>query len=457
MATEKIGQQVEGGFTDAARVWRGVLDLLRTRVRREGFETWLSVTSVRSMDGSGIEIEVPNGFFADWIAQHYATDIRAALQEVTNQDLAISFVARDALKETGGIRQRESRLRPPAVRPEPFRLQARYSFENFVVGESNRFAFAAAQSVAERPGQRFNPLFIYGGVGLGKTHLLQAIGNYALGAKRVTRVHYTPAEALFTELIQAIASDTRLDFKNKYRNLDLLLLDDIHYLVGKERLQEEVFHIFNHLHAAGSQVVFTSDRPPKDLPNLEERLVSRLGSGLVVDIQPPDLETRMAILKRKAACEQAELPEDVAYLIATRIKHSVRALEGALIRLLAVSSLAGKPLTVAMAEQALKDLIRVERPTDHNRIIAVVAEQFGISPQELRGTSRTKQFVLARQVAMFLMRTKLNLSLKEIGGYFGGKDHTTVMHALEKVERLRAKDTNFAARLQKVCEALNGG
>jgi chromosomal replication initiator protein len=342
-------------------------------------------------------------------------------------------------------------------RPDAYRLQSRYTFDTFVVGESNRFAVAAARSVADHPGTNYNPLFIYGGVGLGKTHLVQAIGNQARSARPGLRVLYTAAEALFIELIQAIEKNAKLEFKNKYRGLDLLLLDDVHYLVGKERLQEEVFYTFNSLHDAGSQIVFTSDRPPQDIPNLESRLASRLGSGLVVDIQAPELETRIAILKQKAAADSADIPDELAYYVAARVRSSVRALEGAWVRILALSSLAGRPLTVDLAQEALKDIVKEDEPLDPKRLIAACAEHFGVSVHDLTNGGRTKQLALARQVAMYMMRRTLRLSLKEIGQLFDGKDHTTVMHAIRKVEELRVTDPGFASRLEKLSRGISRG
>jgi len=400
-------------------------------------------------------VEVPNSFFADWLSQHYSAELQAALLNVSRQELTVSFRPRDAA-DTGVLIHRAP-VRRPVPRQNGYRLQAHLSFDNFVVGESNRFAVAAARSVAERPGANYNPLFIYGGVGLGKTHLAQAIGNLALAKKPDTRVYYTAADDLFLELIQAIEKNTRLEFKNKYRGLDLLLLDDVHYLVGKERLQEEVFYIFNSLHDAGSQIVFTSDRPPQEIPALEDRLASRLGSGLVVDIQPPELETRIAILKQKATLDRADLPDDVAYFIAARVRTSVRALEGSWIRLLALASLDNRPITVPLAEEALKDLLKEEEPVDHNRIVKACAEQFGVSVKDITNGGRTKQLALARQVAMYVLRATLSLSLKEIGGLFGNKDHTTVMHAIKRVGELKIKDPAFAARLDKLSKGISRG
>jgi chromosomal replication initiator protein len=442
---------------DASVVWSEVLGNLRLRVSREGFDTWLSPTRGRAFRDNTIEVDVPNAFSADWIGQHYSAEIAAALAAVTGQECGVSFRPRDSAQSTVVVGRRTAPARRPQVRTEGYRLQERYTFDTFVVGESNRLAAAAARSVAERPGASYNPLFIYGGVGLGKTHLVQAVGNQALVLRPQMKVHYCAAETLFIELIQAIEKNTRLEFKNKYRGLDLLLLDDIHYLIGKERLQEEVFYIFNSLHDSGSQIVFTSDRPPQELPTLESRLVSRLGSGLVVDIQQPDVETRVAILKQKAGADHFDLPDEVAYYIAARVRSSIRELEGSLIRLQALTSLAGQPLSLDVAQEALKDLVRVEEPVDHTRILAASAEAFGVAVPDITGDRRTKQLALARQVAMYLMRTKLSLSLKEIGHHFGGKDHTTVMHAVKKVEELRAKDITFDARVDRLLKGISRG
>jgi len=439
----------------AQRLWAEVLDQLSLQVNRQGFDTWLAPTRVRALRSDSLEVEVPNSFFAEWIGQHYLNDIRAALRNTAGKDLTVSFYPRD-LADAAAL-QRQISLTRPVVSTEGRKLQIRYTFDNFIVGESTRLACAAARSVAESLGRTYNPLFIYGGVGLGKTHLIQAIGNQALRVHRSIRIHYTAAEALFLELIQAIEKNTRLEFKRRYRGLNLLLLDDIHYLIGKERLQEEIFHIFNHLHDAGSQIVFTSDRPPKDIPTLESRLISRLGSGLVVDIQPPELETRIAILKQKAGLDNRDLPDEVAYYIAARVRSNVRELEGCLIRLTALASLSDRPVTVELAEEAMRDLVATEVPIDKETIIETTADEFGVPTPDIKGGRRTKQLALARQVAMYLLRRKLNLSLKEIGFCFGGRDHTTVMHAIDKVERLKTEDVSFSARLKKLSAGISRG
>jgi chromosomal replication initiator protein len=433
------------------QVWNNVLEALRFRLNRQAFDTWLAPTRLVSFTNGSIKVSVPNLFFADWLKHHYLSDILIALKDITGRELAVEFVLAE---------DRNQRAKP-VVEPVPapvasaqFRLRTRYTFDTFIVGEGNRLAWAAARNVAQNLGKTYNPLFIYGGVGLGKTHLLQAIGNAALGIYPGLKLCYTAAEALFLELIQAIGKNTRLEFKDKYRSLDLLLLDDVHYLVGKESLQEEIFFTFNALQDAGSQVVFTSDRPPKDIPTLQERLISRLGSGLVVDIQPPDLETRVAILLQKAKLEGFDLPEEIALYIANRVRSNIRTLEAAFVRLIAIHSLTGKPVSPELAEQALKDLIHPEQPIDGNQVISVVAEHFQVPVQELKGLKRTKRIALARQVAMFLMRNVLNLSLKDIGYYFGGKDHTTVLHAVEKINGLRDKDPAFSSILEKLSRQL---
>jgi len=438
------------------QVWVEVLELLKLRVNPQAFQTWLAPTRVFNMVNGTVQVAVPNNFFADWLQHHYRNEIASALKAVTGRDLQVEFL----VPADGKVH--------PAVKPQPtvsahstlnnasqFKLKSRYTFETFIVGESNRLAWAAARNVAQNLGKVFNPLFIYGGVGLGKTHLIQAIGNAALTSHPGLRLCYTPAEVLFLELIQAIEKNTRLEFKEKYRGLDLLLLDDVHYLVGKESLQEEIFYTFNALQDAGSQVVFTSDRPPKDIPTLQERLISRLGSGLVVDIQPPELETRVAILLQRAKQENFELSEEIACYIANRVRSNIRTLEASLVRLIAMHSLTGRPVNAELAEAAIKDLIQHDDPLDPMRVINQVAEHFQVPVQELKGTSRTKRVALARQVAMYLMRNVLNLSLKDIGFHFGGKDHTTVMHAIEKINTLKSRDPLFASQIERISRLIN--
>ncbi len=443
---------------NSEQVWTEVLELLKLRVNQQAFQTWLAPTRLFNMVNGTVQVAVPNNFFADWLQHHYKTEITSALKAVTGRELQVEFlVPVEGKKPVVAKPQPAVAVQAGTNTASQFRLRSRYIFDTFIVGESNRLAWAAARNVAQNLGKVFNPLFVYGGVGLGKTHLIQAIGNAALARHPGLRLCYTPAEVLFLELIQAIEKNTRLEFKEKYRGLDLLLLDDVHYLVGKESLQEEIFYTFNALQDAGSQVVFTSDRPPKDIPTLQERLISRLGSGLVVDIQPPELETRIAILLQKAKQENFDLSEDIACYIANRVRSNIRTLEASLVRLIAMHSLTGRPVTTELAEAALKDLIQHEDPLDPSRVIAAVAEHFQVPAQELKGQSRTKRIALARQVAMYLMRSVLNLSLKDIGYHFGGKDHTTVMHAIEKINELKTRDPLFASQIERLSRHINNG
>jgi chromosomal replication initiator protein len=439
---------------EPAKLWEGILERLKGRVSQEAYNTWLAPTKGLELRESTLLVEVPNNFFLEWIGQYYAKDIEESIVSESIGPLKV------ALKSSGrqepaplGVRKRQRLV----YAKDGSKIQERYTFENFIVGESNRFAHAAALAVAEAPAEAYNPLFIYGGVGLGKTHLMQAIGNYLKRQKEGLNIYYVPAENLFIELIDAIEKGTRLEFKEKYRNKDVLLIDDIHYLKGKESLQEEVFHTFNYLYGTNKQIVFSSDRPPKEIPTLEERLSSRFQGGLVVDIQPPDLETRMAILRRRGEAEGYTIPQDVAYFIADRVKSNIRELEGCLIRLLAKTSLENRTLTVDLAEEMLRDLISGGNHITKDAIMKRACQEFGVSIAELKSRKRTQELAFARQVAMFMMRSLLEISLKEIGESFGGKDHTTVIHACDKIAQLKESDPNFAQRLKNLTSGIKSG
>lgn len=427
-------------------LWAKALEYVKERVNPDAFSTWLGPTKVNDLVNSTLIIEVPNQFFIDWINQYYLSFIEEGLRRTSPNIYRIAFKV-SSTSDTEIIPV-SNPSQPPNLPIET--IHRRYTFDNFIVGESNRFAYAASRAVAENPGNSYNPLFIYGGVGLGKTHLIQAIGNFSKKIKSYLRVYYTSAETLFLELIQGIQKGNTLDFKNKYRSQDVLLIDDIHYLIGKERLQEEIFHTFNHLHSEGHQVVFTSDRAPKEIPTLEERLSSRLSQGLVVDLQPPDLETRIAILHKKAESESFELPQEVAYYIATKIKSNIRELEGCLIRLIAKTSIEGSKLTIKETERILGDLIPKREGLSSQDIIEKVSHFYKISTNTLKSKSRTKEVVIVRQTAMFILRRVLNCSLKEIGAYFGGKDHSTVIHAINKIEEKINQDPEFAQKIGKL-------
>lgn len=435
-------------------VWDQVLERLKGKVTEEGFSTWFKPTRFIGQRDGVLLVEVPNPFFVEWIEEYYGKTLAAAVAEVSSNDLRVAFQARKV--EPDATRPRFVRRRILYTQ-NGSRLQERYTFKDFVVGENNRFAHAAALAVAEVPSEVYNPLFLYGGVGLGKTHLVQAIGNYITRTKSKLAVSYIPAETLFIELIDAIEKGTRMEFKNRYRSKDVLLIDDVHFLRGKDALQEEMFHLFNHLYEGGKQVVLTSDRPPREIPTLEERLASRFSGGLVVDIQPPDLETRIAILLKKTESEGQNLPKDVAYYIASKIRSNIRELEGALIKLLALSSLTGRGLTTSLADDVLHDLLRNRPRTTPNRIAKQVAKTFNMTVDEMKSRRRTAPLALARQSAMYLMRKLLGFSLKEIGRFFGGKDHTTVLHAVDKIKRLTEDDMTFKEKMMGIEQRINRG
>jgi chromosomal replication initiator protein len=430
---------------DAKKTWVGILDYIKERINLQSFNTWFGSSRGVELKGDVLLVEFPNGFFIDWIQEHYYTILEEAVQHINGNKLRIAF---KALKQDGDRpRRKKKRI---ILSHDGTRLQERFSFESYVVGKNNEFAHAAALAVAEAPGEAYNPLFLYGGVGLGKTHLMQAIGNFIHRQYKNLRVYYTPAENIMTELIDAIQKNQQMEFKRKYRTKDVLLIDDIQFLYGKERLQEEVFHTFNFLYSQGKQVVITSDRPPKEILTLEERLTSRFQGGLVVDLQIPDLETRIAILHKKAEAENVTIPSNVAYYIASRVKSNIRELEGCLIRLLALASLSGQEVTEQLAEEILKDLIGKGSKITKQMILRNVIDEFGFSEVELKGKKRTQKLALARQTSMYLLRTLLNLSLAEVGEFFGGKDHSTVIHAIDKIETLKKTDLEYFQRLERI-------
>jgi chromosomal replication initiator protein len=427
---------------EAQRVWEEILSFLKGRITAQAFETWFSDTRAISIQDDRIIVEVPNEFYIDWIDEHYSKVIGEALRNLRKQ---IKVIYRPAPK-----REKRRTKHYALVKHPETQLQKRYTFENFVVGKSNEFAYAAAKAVAKSPASEYNPLFIYGGVGLGKTHLLQAIGNHILSTRRELKVFYTPAENFMNEMIRAIQNRRMVSFKLKYRQLDVLLIDDVQFLADKEMLQEEIFHTFNSLYDAGKQIVMTCDRAPKEIPSLEERLVSRFQWGLVVDIKPPDLETRMAILKKKAQDEDLELPNDVIHFIAQKVKTNIRELEGCLIRLSAFHSLTRSPINLEIAEEILRDILKDSNGLDIHDITDAVSQVFGVTERELRSKSRKAEVVMARQVAMYLCRKILGSPLKKIGLYFGGRDHSTVIHSLEKVDKFVEEDVDLREKIEKI-------
>jgi chromosomal replication initiator protein len=435
----------------AKTTWKNILDVIQGRINAQSFNTWFGSSQGVELKDDVLLVEFPNSFFIDWIEEHYYSILEEAVQQLNGNALRLAF---KAVKQQGDrLRKRKKRL---ILSHDETKLQERYTFESFVVGTNNEFAHAAALAVAEAPGEAYNPLFLYGGVGLGKTHLMQAIGNFVHRQYKHLNVLYTQAENIMTELIEAIQKNQQMAFKKKYRTKDILLIDDIQFLYGKERLQEEVFHTFNYLYGQGKQVIITSDRPPKEILTLEERLTSRFQGGLVVDLQPPDLETRIAILRKKAEAENVVIPPNVAYYIASRVKSNIRELEGCLIRLLALSSLSGQTVSEQLAEEVLKDLLSSTHRITKQIILKNVIDEFGFSEAELKGKKRTQKLALARQTSMYLIRSMLNLSLAEIGQFFGGKDHSTVIHAIEKIEGLRKSDIEYYQKLQRITNRING-
>ena len=441
--------------TSADEIWKQVVVLLDKKIDRHNVETWILPVKPLGMDETYFNIGVPSKFFATWLEEHHADIIRDALKQISGREFELRFSILSSDRP------------PPEATSDPMpaaatrrsaigtNLNPRYTFKSFVVGGSNKFAHAAARAVAENPAHSYNPLFIYGGVGLGKTHIMQAIGNQVLGTKPELRVCYVSAEKFMNEMIYSIQHGSTIAFRNKYRGMDVLLIDDVQFLAGKESTQEEFFHTFNSLYDAHKQIVLTSDRPPKDIPTLEERLVSRFEWGLVTDIQAPDFETRVAILRKKAEGENLEIPDEVFHMIAEAIKANIRELEGSLVKLLAFSSVTGQEITRDLAGEVLKDILVPEvRTISVDDIKRVVAAHFKISPEALVSRKRTSAIAFPRQVAMYLARMLTNASLTDIGMAFGKRDHTTVMHACDKIGEKMRTDPNFQAVTDRLVEAI---
>jgi len=454
-------QAIHSSNEEIERLWIQVLGSVMARIgSAQTFETWFRPIVPRALSVDSVELEVPNAFFVDWIHEHHLPLLRECVHGTLGGSPDIRLVPReaDAAVETHRPAEVASALppRPGFPRSEPRRgwldsqLNPRLTFETFIVGGGNRFTQAACQAVARRPAGVYNPLFIFGGSGLGKTHLLHAIGHAVRDQRPETKVTYVPAERFTNEMIFAIQHGQTLAFRNRYRNVDVLLIDDIQFLAGKESTQEEFFYTFNALRDAHKQVVVTADKPPKDIPMLEERLISRFNQGLVTDVKQADLETRIAILRNRCDAEGAglRLPDDVLLMMADRIRTNIRDLEGCLVRLMAVSSLTHQEISLELAEEVLQQYVHPEPDqTAPERILAVVAERFGIKPEALCGPRRTRTIALPRQVAMYLTRQLTELSLGEIGRLFGGRDHTTVMYACEKVAALVQEDASFTEKI----------
>lgn len=425
-------------------LWNQVLDRLEGRLDRSEYETWFQPTSFLSEKGETIDVRVPDGRFVDEISGRYSNQIRSILSELDADQKRIHFVT-----DASELPRRTSPP-PPTASDMPVSIfNPKYRFSTFVVGSSNQLAYAASLSIAENPSGSFNPLFIYGGAGLGKTHLIQAIGQKIARDDHLKKVVYMSADNFVTELISSIRYDKMASFRDRFRSVDALLLDDIQFLAGKERTQEEFFHTFNALYEAQKQIVFTSDAPPRDIPTLEERLRSRFEWGLIADIQPPDLETKVAILRKKAEEKKIPLPDDVALFIAERVRSNIRELEGHLNRVAAFASLTGHPITLELTKEALRDLLAKEnKPITSAEILKVVSTHYGIKVSDMKTKSNARPIAYPRQIAMYLIKLLTDLSYPEIGKLFNNKHHSTVIYSVEKIERLKEEDPNVANTIE---------
>jgi chromosomal replication initiator protein len=416
-------------------------------------DSWLRPCRLLSLEGDHLTIAAPNRFTRDWLVQHHLDVIQAAAADCLGGHPRVSVVIDDspAVEAPADVPPAPAVTRSPNVEG----LNPRYTFDTFVVGSSNQFAQAACQAVAELPSRAYNPLFIYGGVGLGKTHLLHAVGHQAAKLFPGLSVVYLSSERFTNELINAIRYDRTAEFRARYRTIDLLLIDDIQFISGKERTQEEFFHTFNDLYESRKQIILSSDCSPKDIPEIEERLRSRFEWGLIADIQPPDFETRVAILKKKAAVERVRLDDDVAYLIAGRIKSNIRELEGSLTRMIAFCALTGREMGVDLAQEVLADLWgEDEKVITIEQIQRKVGDFFGVKVADLKAKSRTKAVAFPRQVAMYLARQLTHASLAEVGRAFGGKDHTTVLHAVDKIQSLLQEDPKLRKTVDGIIQGI---
>ncbi len=439
----------EGGMADVATsLWARAQDIIKKELDNEQtFNIWFGPIRFVSQSDDLITLEVPNKFFKGWLLDRYMKLLTSAIQRTYGKELKIEFVFSESGSE--GVLQKDKRPEQkkearqafwPFVRQgqgaaKEIGLNSKYTFDSFIVGPSNRFAHAASIAVSDSPAKAYNPFFIYGGVGLGKTHLMHAIGQRVLQKLPKVKILYISSEEFTNQLISAIQNRSTPKFREKYRNVDVLLIDDIHFIAGKESTQEEFFHTFNALYDAHKQIVVSSDRPPKEIQALEERLVSRFEWGLVTDIQPPDFETRIAILKKKSEKETIALPEDLFFFLAEKVKTNIRELEGALIRVVAYAKLIGKEITVDLAREVLRDMIiEEEKKITIDLIQKRVSEYFDIKLSDMKAKRRSRAVAYPRQVAMYLARQLTDYSLPEIGDQFGGRDHTTVIHAYDKIE-----------------------
>ena len=445
-------------------LWEKTLNIIKSELSEVSFNTWIKSCEPLSMSSDTIKISVPNAFTQEILEKRYKDLVANSIKAICSKLYTIQFLIASEVQGNEEENKKQKRSlnndKKIIVNDEMnTNLNPKYTFDSFVIGNSNRFAHAASLAVAESPAKAYNPLFIYGGVGLGKTHLMHAIGHYVLQNNKNAKVVYVSSEKFTNELINAIKDDKNEDFRNKYRNVDVLLIDDIQFIAGKERTQEEFFHTFNALHDANKQIILSSDRPPKEIPTLEDRLRSRFEWGLIADIQVPDFETRMAILKKKADVEKLNVANEVMVYIATKIKSNIRELEGALIRIVAYSSLTNREITVDLASEALKDIIS-KKQSKHITIEIiqdVVANYFNLRVEDLKSQRRTRNVSYPRQIAMYLSRKLTDMSLPKIGEEFGGRDHTTVIHAYEKISDNLNRDESLQHTIDDITKKLTQG
>lgn len=441
-----------GEMTALANCWEQIKARLTTRISARAYEDWVTRTVFDGSDGTVLRVTVPDQVTKTWMEQEYAEDIRETIRELNLPVERVVYMMQPSAFAASIAGQSQD----PMFASPSSQLNCKFRFDNYVVGSCNQFAHAAARAVANSPSRTYNPLFIYGGSGMGKTHLMHSIGTALAEQYASMRIVYTSSERFMNEMINCIKTDRMPAFHRYYRSADVLLIDDIHILAGKERTQEEFFHTFNELYEHQKQIVVSSDTTPKSTPGLVDRLRSRFEWGLMVDIQPPDVETKMAILDKKAEIEGVSLPEDVRVYIATKTKSNVRELEGALVKLVAFSSVMGTPITLAMAQQVLKYLIPgQEKRITMDSVLRAVADQFQLQPAQLKQKTNTQKIAYPRQIAMYLIKELTHSSLPEIGRMFGGKHHTTVLHSIHKIDKLRQKDPDLNRLIHNVIDTIH--
>jgi len=439
-----------------SEIWQNILSIINTKLSKPSFDTWFKATKVVSIDDHSIVISAPTTFAVEWLESRYTKLVATTVYEYLGKQVDVSFVIEESAPPEQPPVYKEPQAPVQTEDSISHMLNPKYTFDTFVIGSGNRFAHAASLAVAEAPARAYNPLFLYGGVGLGKTHLMHAIGHYILEHSPSSKVVYISSEKFTNEFINAIRDNRAESFRNKYRNIDILLIDDIQFIAGKESTQEEFFHTFNALHEERKQIIISSDRPPKEIPTLEERLRSRFEWGLITDIQPPDLETRIAILRKKAKAENLDIPNEAMMYIANQIDTNIRELEGALIRVVAYSSLINQDITTHLAAEALKDIIPSSRP----KMITIqdiqqrVGEYFNLKMEDFKARKRTKAIAFPRQIAMYLSRELTDFSLPKIGDAFGGRDHTTVIHAHEKISQQIKNDQELNKVINNITEKI---